>query len=99
MHTLGARAKAARDHLSLKRSDVTTRCGWTRAATIHEIERDAYDTLRTDTAAELARALEVDLAWLITGDAAHAPSWLGRSLADDLAEPDTTVEPKPRSAA
>lgn len=78
MQTLGTRAKAARDHLGLDRHAVIERMKLTRYATLVEIEEDRVEA-GAARLASLASALEVDLAWLVTGDASRAPSWLTES--------------------
>lgn len=75
MLTLGTRVQAARNHLGLSRSELTEKLGWKRAATIHEIEGDRAGGIRAERAADLARALLVDLDWLVTGKPEHAPEW------------------------
>lgn len=74
MDTLGARAKAARDHLALSRHDVIGRMGLSRYATLVEIEENRVEP-GAGRAAALAQALGVDCAWLITGDNSRAPRW------------------------
>lgn len=100
MDTVGARAKAARNHLSLTRREVVARMGITRYATLVEIEEDRVNA-RVGVLVSLAAALETDLAWLVTGDAAHAPEWASHPGCPVVAcdEADTDVTPSPERAA
>lgn len=79
--TLGSRIAVARKRLGMTQGELAAKegCGG-HAPRIAELEGDKVNP-QIDRVRALAAALEVDVAWLITGDPSRAPAWMHEGAA------------------
>jgi transcriptional regulator with XRE-family HTH domain len=68
LSTFGDRLRFARESRDLKAAELSVLAGLKSKAHVGMIERNPTATPQADTAAKLAGALHISLAWLITGE-------------------------------